>query len=107
MPTVTINRVRVGVERARLTRNSWSYRGFLVTPPEIGRFLVIHNTADEEQLVTSVVRRVLSARQGRVVYVETDNSVYRLAFVDDQTVPEPNREGFHDVTSGARKHGAE
>jgi hypothetical protein len=75
MRRVTINRVRAGVRRGSLTKSSWAYDGILVVPPAADRFLVIHNTGDDEHLTTSVVRRVLSIHDSRVVYVETDNGL--------------------------------
>jgi hypothetical protein len=87
MRTVTIDRIRVRV-RGRSSRPSKRrHSGVLINPPTIGRSLVIHKMGAEERLITSVIRRVLYSSDDRIVYVETDNSVYRLVFVDEIAAP--------------------
>lgn len=58
------------------------YRGFLVGLPVVGRGMVIFRDPNGHRMVTTPVRRVLSDRDGETetLYVETDNSVYRLTF---------------------------
>jgi hypothetical protein len=61
------------------------YRGFLVGYPVVGRGMVIFRDPNGHRMVTTPVRRILSDggdAEGRreTLYVETDNSVYRLTF---------------------------
>jgi hypothetical protein len=59
------------------------YRGFLVGLPVVGRGVVIFRDPNGHRMVTTPVRRVLShGGEGNceTLYVETDNSVYRLTF---------------------------
>ena len=57
-----------------------SYSGFLVGRPVVGRGMVIFRDPNGHRMITTPVRRVLSAGDGDTLWVETDNSVYRLEF---------------------------
>jgi hypothetical protein len=56
------------------------YSGFLVSYPVVGRGLVIFRDPNGHRMVTTPVRRVLTDPEGDTLYVETENSVYRLTF---------------------------
>ena len=56
------------------------YSGFLVGLPVVGRGMVIFRDPNGHRMVTTPVRRVLSDPDGETLYVETENSVYRLSF---------------------------
>ncbi len=58
------------------------YQGLLVSYPSVGRGMVIFRDPNGHRMVTTPVRRVLkdSDGDGETLYVETDNSVYRLTF---------------------------
>jgi hypothetical protein len=56
------------------------YHGFLVSYPVVGRGMVIFRDPNGHRMITTPVRRVLTDPDGEVVYVETENSVYRLTF---------------------------
>jgi hypothetical protein len=58
------------------------YSGFLVGYPVVGRGMVIFRDPNGHRMVTTPVRRVLSDSDGdgETLYVETENSVYRLTF---------------------------
>ena len=56
------------------------YSGFLVGYPVVGRGMVIFRDPNGHRMVTTAVRRVLSDSDGETIYVETENSVYRLEF---------------------------
>jgi len=56
------------------------YSGFLVGYPVVGRGMVIFRDPNGHRMVTTSVRRVLSDSDGETLYVETENSVYRLEF---------------------------
>lgn len=56
------------------------YHGFLVSYPVVGRGMVIFRDPNGHRMITTPVRRVLGDPDGQTVYVETENSVYRLTF---------------------------
>ena len=57
-----------------------SYTGYLISYPTIGRGMVIFRDPHGHRMVTTPVRRILGEYGVGGIYVETDNSVYRLAF---------------------------
>src|SRR3954466_7462313 len=65
-------RAAVGVGRV--------YNGFLVSYPVVGRGMVIFRDPNGHRMITTPVRRLLGEPDGETVYVETENSVYRLTF---------------------------
>jgi len=56
------------------------YSGYLVSYPVVGRGMVIFRDPNGHRMITTPVRRVLTDPDGETVYVETENSVYRLTF---------------------------
>lgn len=56
------------------------YHGLLVSYPIVGRGMVIFRDPSGHRMVTTPVRRVLTDPDNESVYVETENSVYRLTF---------------------------
>jgi len=71
----------VVVERVRGGRGSRRVRGWLVAPVAVGGHLVVRQN-DERQMTSTPIRRILVEDSGsHVVYVETQNSTYRLTFV--------------------------
>lgn len=63
-----------------------SYEGFLISEPVVGRGMVIFRDPNGRRMVTTSVRRVLTTGE-RLLYVETENSVYRLAILDHGAQP--------------------
>ncbi len=59
-----------------------AYEGFLISEPVVGRGMVIFRDPNGRRMVTTAVRRILTTEQRRLFYVETENSVYRIAIVD-------------------------
>jgi hypothetical protein len=57
-----------------------AYTGYLISYPTIGRGMVIFRDPNGHRMVTTPVRRVLGEFGSEEVYVETENSVYRLSF---------------------------
>ena len=47
--------------------------------------MVIFRDPNGRRMVTTVVRRILTTEQRSLFYVETENSVYRIAIVDHLT----------------------
>lgn len=56
------------------------YHGLLVSYPMVGRGMVIFRDPNGHRMVTTPVKRVLTDPDNETVYVETENSVYRLTF---------------------------
>jgi hypothetical protein len=57
-----------------------AYTGYLISYPTVGRGMVIFRDPNGHRMVTTPVRRVLGEFGSEEVYVETENSVYRLTF---------------------------
>ena len=65
------------------------YHGFLVSYPVVGRGMVIFRDPNGHRMITTPVRRVLGEPDHQTVYVETENSVYRLTFHKPPAVASP------------------
>ena len=59
------------------------YEGYLLSEPLVGRGMVIFRDPNGRRMVTTAVRRVLTTGEENVLYVETENSVYRIAIRDE------------------------
>jgi len=57
-----------------------AYSGYLVGYPTVGRGMVIFRDPNGYRMVTTSVRRILGEFGRDILYVETENSVYRLSF---------------------------
>jgi hypothetical protein len=80
------------------------YEGYLVSYPAVGRGLVIFRDPNGHRMITSPVRRVLGRPEEGSLYIETDNSVYRLTFhapVERVGTPKPTPDSL-DVAVGDR-----
>lgn len=96
MTNVTARKIREHGRGLGATNSGRIYAGFLVSYPVIGRGMVIFRDPNGNRMITTPVRRVLSDPDGETIYVETENSVYRLTFHrPTQTEPEqqPTRSG--------------
>lgn len=60
------------------------YEGYLLSTPVVGRGMVIFRDPNGRRMVTTAVRRVLTPGEDNVLYVETENSVYRIAIRDER-----------------------
>ena len=63
------------------------YTGFLISYPIVGRGMVIFRDPHGHRMITTPVRRVLGEPGETTLYVETENSVYRLTFHGAPLVP--------------------
>lgn len=54
------------------------YTGYLISYPIIGRGMVIFRDPHGHRMITTPVKRILGEPAGNMIYVETENSVYRL-----------------------------
>ena len=82
--------VRITARKIRSQNRRSSYAlhqcdGFLLKLPLAGQGMVIFRGPHGHRMITTSVRRVLSATDGISMYVETENSVYRID-VHDPTV---------------------
>jgi hypothetical protein len=66
-----------------------TYTGFLISYPVVGRGMVIFRDPHGHRMITTAVKRILGEPEGGSIYVETENSVYRLTFhADARQLPE-------------------
>ena len=80
MVGVTARKIRDhGRERASVAVGR-SYSGYLVSYPMAGRGMVIFRDPTGHRMVTTPVKRVLGEPDHGWIYVETENSVYRIEF---------------------------
>ena len=84
MVSVTARKIRdIAGEASTPGPVSRAYTGYLVSYPSIGRGMVIFRDPKGHRMVTTPVRRVLGELGCDTLYVETENSVYRLTFMAD------------------------
>jgi hypothetical protein len=88
------HRVTVGVGRL--------YTGYLISYPIIGRGMVIFRDPHGHRMITTPVKRVLGEPDGQMIYVETENSVYRLEIHGEPLFPmASSRSGSGEAASSA------
>ena len=79
MLSVVATKIRSGRDGSPLTSTVGRiYEGYLLAEPAVGRGMVIFRDPNGRRMVTTAVRRVLSTSEADILYVETENSVYRL-----------------------------
>lgn len=86
MVSVTARKIReLGAERPPGAGRI--YTGYLISYPFIGRGMVIFRDPHGHRMITTPVRRVLGEPGGKMIYVETENSVYRLEIHGEPLMP--------------------
>lgn len=86
MVSVTARKIReLGTERP--PGSGRVYTGYLISYPFIGRGMVIFRDPHGHRMITTPVRRVLGEPGGKMIYVETENSVYRLEIHGEPLMP--------------------
>jgi hypothetical protein len=71
----------VAVVKVRGTGKAREVRGWLVAPLSVGGRLVVRQ-GDDRQLTSTAIRRMLVEDQvAQIVYLETQNSAYRIRFL--------------------------
>lgn len=75
MVSVTAKKIRNGQTAHGQTR---VYTGYLISYPIVGRGMIIFRDPHGHRMITTPVKRVLRDSDHDRVYVETENSVYRL-----------------------------
>lgn len=87
MVSVTARKIRdQGMDRVS-THGGRVYTGYLISYPTIGRGMVIFRDPHGHRMITTPVKRVLGEPDGKMIYVETDNSVYRLEIHGEPLFP--------------------
>jgi hypothetical protein len=87
MVSVTARKIREhGRERSSVGVGR-VYTGFLISYPVVGRGMVIFRDPHGHRMITTPVKRVLGEPTGQTLYIETENSVYRLTFHGAPLVP--------------------
>lgn len=85
MLSVVATKIRAQRDAGALTSTVGRiYEGYLLAEPAVGRGMVIFRDPNGRRMVTTAVRRVLTMGEDNVLYVETENSVYRLAIRDER-----------------------
>jgi hypothetical protein len=79
---VLATKIRSNGEASVATAVGKAYEGFLISEPVVGRGMVIFRDPNGRRMVTTMVRRILTTEQRSLFYVETENSVYRIAIVE-------------------------
>ncbi len=87
MVSVTARKIReLGSERPG-GASGRIYTGYLISYPFIGRGMVIFRDPHGHRMITTPVKRVLGEPGGKMIYVETENSVYRLEIHGEPLFP--------------------
>ena len=81
MVSVTATKIRDHArDRSSSLALGRAYAGYLISYPTIGRGMVIFRDPNGHRMVTTPVRRVLGEFGAGDIFVETENSVYKLTF---------------------------
>ena len=87
MVSVTARKIRDhSVERASAGLGR-VYTGYLISYPIVGRGMVIFRDPHGHRMITTPVKRVLGEPAGKMIYVETENSVYKLEIHGEPLFP--------------------
>ncbi|HVK72385.1 MAG TPA: hypothetical protein VM734_03665 [Kofleriaceae bacterium] len=90
MVSVTARKIRDhSIERVTTTGGGLGrvYTGYLISYPFVGRGMVIFRDPHGHRMITTPVKRVLGEPGGKMIYVETENSVYRLEIHGEPLFP--------------------
>ena len=77
-----------------------AYTGYLISHPIVGRGMVIFRDPHGHRMITTPVQRILGEPEGKMIYVETTNSVYRLD-IHEQILPAPPSDPLKKSASSA------
>ncbi len=82
--SVVATKIRTSRDQSGLTSTVGRiYEGYLLSEPVVGRGMVIFRDPNGRRMVTTAVRRVLATSESNVLYVETENSVYRISIREE------------------------
>jgi hypothetical protein len=84
---VAVDKVRGGDGKTR------EVRGWLVAPLSVGGRLVVRQDDDRQLSSTAIRRMLVEDPEKQVVFIETQNSAYRIRFLggDDEIAPPASR----------------
>src|SRR5262249_1949141 len=85
MVSVTARKLRDQADPS--TGSGRLYTGYLISYPIVGRGMVIFRDPPGHPMITTPVRRVRGEPDGQKIYVETENSVYRLEIHGEPLFP--------------------
>jgi hypothetical protein len=87
MVSVTARKVRDHSGERAGTTTARLYTGYLISYPIVGRGMVIFRDPHGHRMITTPVKRILGEPDGQRLYVETENSVYRLELHGEPIFP--------------------
>src|SRR5690349_6111555 len=87
MVTVTARKVRDHSGERSTVSVGRLYTGYLISYPIVGRGMVIFRDPHGHRMITTPVKRILGEPDGQRIYVETENSVYRLELHGEPLFP--------------------
>jgi hypothetical protein len=87
MVSVTARKIRDHTGERSAVALGRVYTGYLISYPVIGRGMVIFRDPHGHRMITTPVKRVLGEPTGQHIYVETENSVYRLEIHGEPLFP--------------------
>ena len=87
MVSVTARKVRNQTPRSAPSNVGRRYTGYLISYPVVGRGMVIFRDPHGHRMITTPVKRVLGEPDGHMLYVETENSVYRIEIHGEPIFP--------------------
>jgi hypothetical protein len=95
MVSVTARKIREHTPNRAMTTAAGTrvYTGFLISYPVVGRGMVIFRDPHGHRMITTPVKRVLGEPDGQTLYVETENSEYRLTFHGAPLMPMTSASG--------------
>lgn len=80
---------QVSVTKVRGASKAREVRGWLVAPLSVGGRLVVRQD-DDRQLTSTAIRRMLvEDQEAQIVYLETQNSAYRIRFTGGENEMAP------------------
>ena len=87
MVSVTARKVRDQTTERASVNVGRRYTGYLISYPIVGRGMVIFRDPHGHRMITTPVKRVLGEPDGNMLYVETENSVYRIEIHGEPIFP--------------------
>jgi hypothetical protein len=76
------------------------YTGYLISYPIVGRGMVIFRDPHGHRMITTPVKRILGEPDGLRLYIETENSVYRLELHGEPVFPMVRAEASEAASGG-------
>ncbi len=87
MVSITARKVRDQTSERSSMNLGRRYTGYLISYPVAGRGMVIFRDPHGHRMITTPVKRVLGDPEGHLIYVETENSVYKIEIHGEPLFP--------------------